>query len=411
MGGQKPSKDPGRLTQPAGFNSRMCILSAIGICFVVFGHLGDIFTGVGTFYEWFPYYSFHLPLFLFITGYFFKDLNVRGSRTSGQPHASSADSGFWLSFLKFVWKKFRTLMIPFYIINGCMILFQLFLIGTPFALYPISFTDYLLMPWVYTQPYTFAIPTWYLAGLFISEVMYALLRGAVTALVKKKVFAEVLLLALTLAMGVAACYVVSTAQPSEAAIVYLRSVVMLFFVQAGKLYHDHLEHYDTLPSRWYFPILIVLQFVLLLISNGSKLNFGLYGLAGFGRTGIFYFIAGITGILLWLRISRLLDGALKSSRLVCFIGRNTKYIMSFHLLGFFALNLLLMLLHNQGIAPDILGEFDPEQLYINPFYFSYQAGGPRFILLYFLAGMGVSLLLAWAIEAVKHKLQQLRIRH
>ncbi len=412
MGGQKPSKDPGRLTQPAGFNSRMCLLSAIGISFVILGHLRTDFTGAGTFFEWFPYYSFHMPLFLFITGYFFKDLRAtdgRAFRTSGQVDVSGrrspsqTDGGFWRPFLLFVWKKFRTLMIPYYVINGCMVLFQLLLIGTSFHLYPISFTEYLLMPWTQTQPLTFSIPTWYLAGLFITEVMYALLRTAVTALVRRKAAAEAVLLVLTLAMGAAACYVVYAAEPSEAAIVYLRSVVMLFFIQAGKTYRDHLEQYDTLPSRWYFPILIVLQLILLLITGGSKLNFGLYMLDGFGRTGFLYFYAGITGILLWLRISRLLDSALKSSRVIRLIGQNTKYIMSFHLLGFFVLNLLFLLLYNQGIAMNFLGKFDPEGLYADPFYYWYQGGGPRFIPLYFLAGMGLSLLIAWGIRLVRKR--------
>lgn len=345
--------------------------------------------GAGTFFEWFPYYSFHMPLFLFITGYFFRDVYSPGEKT------------FCKSFLAFLWKKFRTLIIPFYIINGCMILFQNLLIGTSFQLYPISWKEYLLMPWIQTQPYTFSIPTWYLSGLFIAEVMYALLRSAVLALVKKKAAAQVVLLAVILGMGMAACYVVHAFEPSETAVVYLRSVVMLFFIQAGKIYRDHLEQHDTLPSRWYFLILFAIQLALLLISRGSRLNFGLYALVGFGRTGFMYFYAGITGILLWLRISRLLDEVLKSSRLVRFIGRNTKYIMSFHLLGFFALNMLLLWLHNLNVAPGFLGQFNPEELYADPFYYWYAPGGPRFVPLYFLAGMGVSLLIAWVIHLVK----------
>ena len=413
MGGQKPSKKNVKvktvenLAQPAGFNSRMCILSVIGICFVVLGHLRTEATGFGTFFEWFPYYSFHMPLFLFITGYFFRDL---GGRRDDDPARSSRTGGFWLSFLKFFWKKFKTLMIPYYVINGCMILFQLLLVGTSFWIFPVSFTDYLPMPWTMTQPLTFAIPTWYLAGLFIAQIMYALLRSAVMGLgkkiLKKESAAEVLLLVITLVLGAAACYVVYFLQPSEIAIVYLRSVVMLFFIQAGRLYRSCLEKYDTMPSRWYFIIVFALQLILLLISQNSELNFGLYSLVGFGRTGFLYFCAGITGILLWLRISRILDEIRKPGRLVRFIGRNTKYIMAFHLLGFFALNLLLLLMYNLGFAANILGRFNPEELYADPFYYWYQGAGPRLIPLYFLAGMGVSLLLAWLIGLVKKRLKR-----
>ena len=64
---------------------RMRVLSAIAISFVVLGHIN--FTGSMeftmteplTFQGWFPCYSFHLPLFLFITGYFFRDLPEDGA--------------------------------------------------------------------------------------------------------------------------------------------------------------------------------------------------------------------------------------------------------------------------------------------------------------------------------------------
>lgn len=46
-------------------NQKFNILSALGIILVVGGH-----SGVG-FLPWFPPYSFHMPLFIFISGYFF----------------------------------------------------------------------------------------------------------------------------------------------------------------------------------------------------------------------------------------------------------------------------------------------------------------------------------------------------
>ena len=54
------------------FHYQMCILSVIGICFVLLGHLRNDLSASGTFYGWFPYYSFHMPLFLFVSGYFFR---------------------------------------------------------------------------------------------------------------------------------------------------------------------------------------------------------------------------------------------------------------------------------------------------------------------------------------------------
>ena len=51
-------------------NKEFRILSAIGIILVVAGHLGyDVFDIGGLF----PYYSFHVFIFLFVSGYFYKE--------------------------------------------------------------------------------------------------------------------------------------------------------------------------------------------------------------------------------------------------------------------------------------------------------------------------------------------------
>ena len=50
-------------------NKKMMILSFFGIIFVVIGHL----TGSLTISKLFPYYSFHMVLFIFISGYFYKE--------------------------------------------------------------------------------------------------------------------------------------------------------------------------------------------------------------------------------------------------------------------------------------------------------------------------------------------------
>ncbi|MCM1386827.1 MAG: acyltransferase family protein [Bacillus sp. (in: Bacteria)] len=52
------------------YNMTFCILSGIAIVMIVAGHVGYNILTVG---ELFPYYSFHVPLFLFISGYFYKE--------------------------------------------------------------------------------------------------------------------------------------------------------------------------------------------------------------------------------------------------------------------------------------------------------------------------------------------------
>lgn len=49
-------------------NQKFTILKAMGILAVVGGHAGTNFL------PWFPVYSFHMPLFIFISGYFFMSI-------------------------------------------------------------------------------------------------------------------------------------------------------------------------------------------------------------------------------------------------------------------------------------------------------------------------------------------------
>lgn len=74
---------------------RFKFLYVIGIISVVVGHTGE---GVSLFYEWFTPYSFHLPLFMFASGYLYKE--------------NSIDN---VSF--YIKRKFINLIIPLYLWN------------------------------------------------------------------------------------------------------------------------------------------------------------------------------------------------------------------------------------------------------------------------------------------------------
>ena len=69
------------------------LLQFFGILFVVLGHTGN---SISIFFDWFPYGSFHMALFIFISGYLYKE------ESEIQP-------------FKFIGKKFKSLVIPLYI--------------------------------------------------------------------------------------------------------------------------------------------------------------------------------------------------------------------------------------------------------------------------------------------------------
>ena len=77
-------------------NLQFKLLSAIGIILIVAGHCYH--GGISLAYEWFPAYSFHLSLFAFISGYFYKP---------------KYEATAW----KYIWKRFKRLVIPAYLCN------------------------------------------------------------------------------------------------------------------------------------------------------------------------------------------------------------------------------------------------------------------------------------------------------
>ena len=378
-----------------GFHYQMCILSAIGICFVLLGHLRNDLSASGTFYGWFPYYSFHMPLFLFVSGYFFR----------------RPEKGMFLrSFGSFLRKKCKNLLLPFYVINGLFILFDFLIAGLGFARINYTFTDYLLMPLAETQPTTFSFATWFLPALFLAEIYYYLLRTVLDRLLKDTFLKEVLFLFLITILSSTAFYIRSVYNPGVTVVVLLRSVVMLFFLQIGFLYRHYLERLDTIPGGWYFLILGTVQFLLILYSGNSRLSPGLFDLSGFGKIGFLYYCCGVTGISLWLRISRLIASIPYKSRLLMFIGKNTRYIMSFHIFGFFLLNCLFYLICSMGGSAAFLTDFRPAQFFTDLFFYRCSQDNPRILILYFLAGMAVSLGLAKLILLGKNRLGRL-IKH
>ena len=76
-------------------NREFRILSAVGIVLVVAGHLGYNLFDIG---ELFPYYSFHVFIFLFVSGYFYKE-------------ESEDNIG------KYLLRKCRTLLLPYFAWN------------------------------------------------------------------------------------------------------------------------------------------------------------------------------------------------------------------------------------------------------------------------------------------------------
>ena len=364
---------------------RMRVLSALAMSFVVLGHMnyqgstGFALTEPMTFQGWFPYYSFHLAVFLFISGYFFRDL--------------PRDRTCLLTLLRFIVKKAVNFLVPYYIFTGLSLLFGTWIRGQGFTFGDtFSLNAWLAGPWTRTYLLSFSTPLWYLPALFLTEIAFLLLRWIFRWLIRRSLPRELLLLAITLAAGVAAIYYKRPGKFSGTAMVCLRSVVMLFFMQLGVLYRRHLEKHDTLKSPWYFLIVFAAQLALIVVSRNSKLSPGLYTLIDFEKTGYDFFIGGLTGTMLWLRVSTIVASLPRRSRLVTYIGKNTKYIMALHIFSWFLFNTLQNELFARSPKLLLLNGFSSH--WYHSFLFYCNLTNPRMMVVYYLVGMGLPLLAA-----------------
>lgn len=360
-------------------NLTMRYLSAFAIVFVILGHISGTHYGFLTFNGLFEFYSFHMPLFLFISGYFYSEAEER--------HIG-----------KFLLKKMRTILLPFY---GCTLFFLLlgsllhangFSIGHTF-----SFYEWIVTPWTTLEPLTLAVATWYLIAFFICIVVHVFVHKAASCLIKKPLARELAVLIFYLVLGIAAVCVNNVLQPGEAAVVYLRSAVMLFFLQLGYLYKQHLEAHDRMGHLAFLGLILGLRFLFYLVFAALKLplTYRLYGLLDFDALGIPFYIAGILGIAFWLRIAKIAAEYPKTIRPLAHIGRNTKYIMMFHLLGFFLLNLVLYLIElltKRGILD--------KEAFFSKIYYTATDIRPM-IFVYLAAGLLVSLFAAFLIRHIK----------
>ena len=325
---------------------------------------------------------------MFITGYFYKSLSEK-------------------NVIKFIIKKFKTILVPFFGFNGVFLVLQTILHNFGFSMgQTFSFYNWIIFPFLHTQPLTFGIATWYLFVLFFAEILYVCIRKIVLVLFQKQIIYELIMLLIFLINGVFLCFLVNNYKINDIVVIYMRPFLMLFFIQLGRIYKLYLEiKLKNIDITMYFIIIFIVQGCVILLSHNDRLAPGLYGMVGFSYSGIFYFITGIIGIMFWLKISQMIDSMDYNLKCLINIGKNTKYIMTFHLFGYFILNCIIYVLAKNGYAMRYFQYFDKNKFFSSIYYTcTYE---PRVILIYLTFGIVISMLLAYILTNIKEKCEKL----
>jgi len=360
------------------YNMTFCILSGLAIIMVAAGHLGyDLLSVDGLF----PYYSFHVPLFMFISGYFYKD----------------AEEERPLTYVK---KKCSRLLVPYLIWNLFYGSIALLLRNCGLAMgESMNFRTLFLAPFLHGHQFIYNYAAWFVPALFVIEMMNLLMR-----LIARRLFRmspeklEWLYLTASLLVGMA---VVHLAIGGHIWGNYKAPGRILFLYpcfQMGQFYRKYLEEHDTLGNLPYFTILIGIQTLLHLCCNG--LAFSSVWCTGFANGPVIPYVTIVSGIAFWLRIARLLTPVTGENRAVQYLGRNTFTVMMHHVMIFMLIKMILA-----GIAAHtgLCADFDFEQYRTNIDYIYLVKGTEHFKMVYLAAGIAIPLLLRYAVERLWKK--------
>jgi len=365
-------------------NDTFVILSAIGILLIMLGHLDfPILTMGGLF----PYYSFHVMLFPFISGYFYKP-------------EEEAHIGAYLK------RKALHLLLPYCIWNIIYGLLATILhnfgmgIGENISLYNLT-----IAPFLSGHQFMYQAASWFVLALFLLELCNVLGRKVLSLL---RIRNEYVIMALYLVVGLASIFLAKRGSVYDYYKLPARIMLLAPCFQFGYLYKEKLESKDTLPSSVYFPILLLFQFIIVMTTSG-RIAFSAVWVTGFAGSIILPYLTTFTGIAFWLRIAKELTPILKENQFTQYLGTHTFSVMMHHLLGFFLVNSafcgLFKLAFSNGTS--VLGEwfagFDMA-LFTTDIYYTYLPAGMDTIKwLYLAAGLAVSLGIAKMNDAIKRK--------
>lgn len=347
-------------------NIQFRILYFIGIILIVANHAGGGSMSLG--YEWFPAYSFHVALFVFASGYFFvknKDAKI-------------------IDFIKKLVIKF---LVPLFVWNLVYGLLTVFLEQYGYHLgNPISFRSLFLSPMYSGHQFSFNLASWFIFPLFVIQ----LLNIFIIKLINKKDKLYYVYFVITLLLGFLGIILAMNGFNKKFFLLLVKVLYFLPFFSLGILYRVKLEKYDKSKNLVYFGVVFLIALITIYLYGGVKK----YTPALCNDFDDFYrpFLVGFLGIAFWLRISRILVPALKDSKLVKTISKNSFSIMMHHFLGFFLLNTLW---HWFFQIVHVYNDFD-EMMYKNKIYYFYLPQDLKhFYLLYVIFGIGISLLIAY----------------
>lgn len=354
-------------------NGQFRILTAFAMILVVMGHVDEGMLTIGGL---FPYYSFHIALFLFISGYFYRP-------------EKEEQIGAYLK------RKARRLLLPYFIWNviyGMLVIVLRaagFYIGNEPSLWTL-FAE----PFLSGHQFLYNAPAWFVPALFLTEAVNVLIRRLFQRLGLQNEWA---VMGLYLCLGMAVAWLSANGYVYDWYRIPGRLMYMLPCYQMGRLYRAKLEEKDTLPDWLYFGMLFVIQLLLTAFCNGLGVSAAWCN--GFLNGPVIPYVTAVTGIAFWLRLSRILEPALGKRKFWNYFGENTFAVMMHQVLAFLLIKgIFALCCLAAGYGPGCqsagwFADFDWSRFTTDVYYCYLPGGREPFKMLYVAAGIGLPLLL------------------
>ena len=353
-------------------NQTFQYLMVFAIISVIMGHVDlDTFPLLNS---WFTPYSYHMAMFLFISGYFYKEENRKDTK----------------ALLSFIGKKCKNLLIPLYLWNLFYGLVTYVISFQGFALGQMPNIKNILFGPIYDgQHFGLNMPSWFVFPLFLVQVLFAVAGYVIYREKSAGKVAEVVTTLVLFVISAISVYLVIRGNVSPVYLVYLRVSFFAFFYQIGRMYRKYLEEWDTLGHLAYFSICFAIQFLILFLAKG-RLDYVIAGGSQFENGPVLPFITALTGIAFYLRLAKICAKGIGESRAVNTICSYAFSIMMHQFVGFYVVKIAI------GICQrlfGIFGDFSMDVIKINIWYYYFPRNVASFGVFYIVGGIVVPILI------------------
>lgn len=359
---------------------RFQFLYAIGIIMVVSGHCQD--GGITfTFGEWFLYYGFHMALFFFCSGYFFRSSNE-------------------LQFGQYLRHKVRKLIVPLYLWNVIYGLLVQILHHFGFTIgLPLNFYTLVLGPLEGGDHFGYNAASWFLLPLFAVEILYTLWRRGVHHFFPKA--PEWIYFAISAPLSVYSNVLAMQGYNHGLLLTLLHILHFMPFYALGFWFYAELEKKAAKVSNvmWFGVILAVKLYII--IRCGTSPSYSPAYMDNYTEGPVITLLNTLCGILFWMRIADLLTPMLPRLEYMKTLADNTFAIMMHQYLGFMMVKLIFGLI---SLWTPFFADFDWNAFRSQLDYFYLVKGLSQTCIVYLLAGLIVPIGIQKLVNRVKKHL-------